>query len=743
VIEAKREGWRGRLGWGLIVALCLAVPWLTRALLLHEKRLAMAPIDLRGALADASVALLVVGLAGLFLAARRCWGRVLALAVVVGFIFLSFAMYEFISVFDSLYALSHAGFLGDSTFVGGSVRHARHPALLLSITALAIVGALLARAPARLWWRWWGVAFAASVFGQVAIPTSYEHDEWRERHAIQANLAIFPHSARTGRVTINAELREVFRGNLRGERWVGPLSDQPNVLLIMVEAASGAHLPSVAVAQGAQSSTQMPKLDLLARQHILFTRVISHQRQTNRGEYGILCGDYPKLLTDQSKMSEQVYGPAQRCLPQVLREAGYATAYIQSAPLGFMLKDQFMKKAGFEELIGDPWFEQSYARTDWGVDDKAFFEQSLGPVLELHAAEQPFFATLLTVGTHHPYTFPDDLVAEGARTRQERAFRWADDALAEFLSELERSGVLEDTVVIITSDESAGLARAASARQRLLSQSWSFAVVMLPEPQAKRIDTLYAHVDTALSVTDLLGLEQQASGFVGRSWFRDYETPRQLFAGNTYARSVIMWEPSGSAVICNESFRSCVRSIPEGDLLFGSKRESESASPRARQLLTEVARLTRSGRADLTAAGTIDLLVEEQVSVPAAEGKKLLIGGQYLRVPGGTTLRVDFDLEIVGNQTATELQQDLFLGGYAKFTRTGFRLRGGERWRLSYEIGVPRQSSQLVVQLYATTVSGEVATIRFHEARLSMTAGFETSADAVVIRDEVSLANPR
>ncbi|MGB3051510.1 MAG: sulfatase-like hydrolase/transferase [Polyangiales bacterium] len=731
------------MGWGLIVALCLATPWLTRALLLHEKRLALAPIDLRGGLADASVGLLLVGLVGLLLATRRLWGRVLALALVVVFVFLSFAMYEFISVFDSLYALSHVGFLGDSTFLGGSVRYARHPLMVLSITALAILGAVWARPPASLWWRWWGLAFAASVFGQVVIPTSYTHDEWRERHAIQANLGIYPDSVRPNRVAISAEVRDVFRGNLRGERWVGPLSNRPNVLLIMLEAASGAHLPSVAAAEGVRSKTEMPKLDALARRHVLFTHLVSHQRQTNRGEYGILCGDYPKLLTDQSKMSEQVYAAARRCLPEVLREQGYATAYIQSAPLGFMLKDQFMKKAGFEELIGDPGFERSYARTDWGVDDKAFFEQSLGRVLELHDAERPFFATLLTVGTHHPYTFPDTAAPEGARTRQERAFRWADDALADFLGELEQRGVLDDTVVIITSDESTGLVQAATATQRLLSQSWSFAVVMLPEPVAKRVDTLYAHVDTALSVTDLLGLEHEAEGFVGRSWFRDYGSPRPLFAGNTYARSVMMFEPSGSAVVCSESFLTCSRSVPLAGLPFGPNRESEPAPERARQLLTEVARLSRSGRADMTQAGGIDLLVEERVSVPAADGKKLLIGGQYLRVPGGTTLRVHLDLEVLGEQSTIELHQDVFLDGYVKFERKAFELRGGERWRLSYEIGVPRDASQLVVQLYATTVSGEAASIRFYDARLSMIAGDVTSDDAVVIQDEVSRADPR
>jgi len=705
--------------------------------LLREKHLPLAPLDLRGALADASVALLIVGVAGVFFATRRWWGRALGLVMVVSLVWVSFAMYEFISVFDSLYALSHAGFLADSTFVGGSVRHLQHPVLLGSLTAVAVAAGVWARVPGQRWWRWWGAAFALSVFGQFVIPASRGHDEWRQRHAVQANLSFWPAFGATGSGSIREDLGDVFRGDLSGKRWAGPLSGRPNVLLIR------AHLPSVAAAQGVQSRTTMPKLDALAQRHIFFTRLISHQRQTNRGEYGILCGDYPKLLTDQSKMSEQVYGAAHRCLPEVLRDEGYATAYIQSAPLAFMMKDQFMKKAGFEELVGDPWFGQSYARTDWGVDDKAFFEQSLRRVLELHAGDRPFFATLLTVGTHHPFTVPDGATAEGARSRQERAFRWADDALAEFVTQLEQHGVLRDTVVIITSDESTGLVQAANPTQRLLSQSWSFAVVMVPERQPKRIDTLYAHVDTALSVMDLLGLELQAERFVGRSWFREYDTPRHLFAGNTYARSVIMWQPSGTAIVCGESFRSCMRSIPVDDLVFGPERQSEPASARERQFLTEVARLTRSGRGDMTEVGELDLWTEGVMSVPADAGKKLLIGGQYLRVPGDTTLRVDLDLEVTGDRATIDFHQDVFLNGYEKFARKGIQVRDGERWRLSYEIGVPNDSSQLVVQLYATTISGEAAEIEFHDARLSMTAGRAKSRQVVVIVDEVAPADPR
>lgn len=723
--------------------LCLAAPWLTRALLLAEKRLSLAPADLRGALSDASVALLVIGIAGLLFAIRRWWARALGFLLVVAFLSMSFAIYEFIAIFDSLYASSHVSFLADSTFFGGSVRHLAHPVLLASMLAIAVAGTLLARVPGRRWWRWWAASLLFCVLGQLVIRTSPDLDEWRQRHALPANLSLLRASAGVGPIPISADVRDVFRANLHGKRWVGPLSGRPNVLLIMIESASGAHLPSVAAAEGVQSATSMPKLDALAQRHILLTHVISHQRQTNRGEYGILCGDYPKLLTDQSKMSEQVYGAARRCLPEVLREAGYATAYIQSAPLGFMLKEQFMKKAGFEELIGDPWFQRSYARTDWGVDDKAFFEQALGPVIELHEAERPFFAALLTVGTHHPFTLPADAVIEGARTTQERAFRWADDALSKFLTELERQGVLRDTVVIITSDESAGLVKAASATQRLLSQSWSFAVLMLPEPRAQRIDTLYAHVDVALSVTDILGIEREASGFVGRSWFREYETPRRLFAGNTYARSVIMWEPSGAALVCSESFRQCMRSIPIDDRVFGPQRQSDQVSVRERQLLAEVARLTRSGRAPMTESGGLRLLTQDEVLVPATDGKKLLIGGQYLRVPGGTTLRIDLDLEVSGDHAAIEFHQDVFLDGYSKFVREHVRVRDGERWRLAYEIGTPRDASQLVVQLYATTVSGDEAAIRFHDARLSMIRGLEISPAPVVIQDEVSRSDPR
>ena len=719
-----------------MVAVLLAAPLVTHVLLLGEKHLLPRMADLRGVFADGSVALCVVAAVGLLLWPQRWWSRLLAWLALAAFVVATFAIYEVVSAFDSLHAIRYAGYLADPVFLGGSARHATHPAILVGLLAVGGLGVARAAPPGALWWRGWGIALGICVFAHAVMPMSQLHDGWRQRHAVHALLSTIPSGAGRSSGTVGAEVRGVFLPDLEGEQWLGPLPDRPNVLLILMEAASGISLPSVAAEAGVTGTAPMPKLDERAKGHLLFSNVVAHQRQTNRGEYSILCGDYPKLLSDQSKMTEQVYGEARRCLPAVLRDHGYTTAYIQAAPLGFMLKDQFLPKAGFQELVGDPAFERSYARTDWGVDDKAFFEQAVDRVAALHEGDAPFFATMLTVGTHHPFTILPAEGLEGPNDRRARAFAWADDALSTFLDELDARGVLEDTVVIITSDESSGPVQSNIAMQRVLAQNWSFAVVMLPEPRAERVDELVGHVDLALSVIDLLGVEAEGAPFMGRSWFRTYERPRKLFAGNTYLHRVMMWQPK-STVVCDEELQDCKRHARVKDSPFRPKRKGQPAAPRERRLLAEVARLTRSGRPEMTAAGAMTLLTADEVRITAGEGKKLLTGGQYLRVPAGTVLDVAFDAEVEGEGAEVELHQDVFIDGRQRFERESVRVRAGERWELRYQIGVVKDSSQLVVQLYATAVSKQSATLRFREAALQMRRDAGVTRKVEITADQV------
>ena len=170
--------------------------------------------------------------------------------------------------------------------------------------------------------------------------------------------------------------------------------------------------------------------------------------------------------------------------------------------------------------------------------------------------------------------------------------------------------------------------------------------------------------------------------------------------------------------------------------MFGPERETVEAPARELQILSQVARLSRSGRPALDHAEVIDLLVEDQISLSEVDGKKLLIGGQYLRTPAQTRVRVDLDVEAIGEGGEAELHHDVFLAGHEKIAREGIRLAGGDRWLLSYDILVQDEAQQLVVQLYATAKSD--VTLRVHQASLSMSAAEVTEERVEVLRDRLS-----
>ncbi|GAH82717.1 unnamed protein product, partial [marine sediment metagenome] len=94
--------------------------------------------------------------------------------------------------------------------------------------------------------------------------------------------------------------------------------------------------------------------------------------------------------------------------------------------------------------------------TSWGPDDKAFFEQAADFIENLNKKPNPWFLTLLTVGTHHPSAVPEELV-EKFSSRKEAAIVYLDQALGDFFKRLKDSGILDDTLVLFVTDESHGV----------------------------------------------------------------------------------------------------------------------------------------------------------------------------------------------------------------------------------------------------------------------------------------------
>jgi hypothetical protein len=69
---------------------------------------------------------------------------------------------------------------------------------------------------------------------------------------------------------------------------------------------SGAYLPSLREVHGATPTVTMPELDRIARGGLSYPSFIATQRLTNRGEFALLCGDHPTLVTAEAEMTQLV-----------------------------------------------------------------------------------------------------------------------------------------------------------------------------------------------------------------------------------------------------------------------------------------------------------------------------------------------------------------------------------------------------------------------------------------------------
>ncbi|MEW3553042.1 sulfatase-like hydrolase/transferase [Pseudomonas aeruginosa] len=321
-------------------------------------------------------------------------------------------------------------------------------------------------------------------------------------------------------------------------------------------------------------------------------------------------------------------GPGQGVLARPAAPARFSTHFLQGAGLRFMAKDKVMPQMGFDKTLGRDWFRNtSYLEFPWGMDDKAFFEGAATYVKQLRQQKKPWMLTLLTVGTHQPYSAPADYLARYPSAKQ-AAVAYLDDAIDAFLADLEKQGVLRDTLVVLTSDESHGV------DQVRLASAWGFNLVLAPEqaalPPIK--SGVYGHVDLAASVLDYFGYRVPA-GISGRSLFRDYASGREMMS---YTNGMLRHHDGKDTFVECDFQQVCRRYRSEGFIADEAEFLGRFSGRQARLVSQRAAVLDHSVQQAGQLGQEFQFATHERIRLKPEthnDWTDNLIGAQYLEMP--------------------------------------------------------------------------------------------------------------
>lgn len=649
-----------------LAALVLVIPLGTRAMLGWSNPL--------GYLSDLALGSLLV-----LLLHRRPWW--LALPVLLAWAALWVASAELVSAVGRLPTSADLTYLVDPQFMenstGGGLAHAWLPWLmgagLLAWLACAWRSRTRRSQPLpRKAWAIPALLFATHWGSQQLVPS--DADQWRQynltHQLMSAGVGTLERKVEgwMGRTQTFTPLASsgLTQSDLHGQRLLAGPGSARNLLVITVEGIPGAYLrPNRQALHSRFDEDLMPKVSQWAERGMNTPDYVLHTHQTIRGLYAMLCGDYDKLANGTPKGVELLTQNErnQACLPAQLRQAGFTTHYLQGAGLRFMAKDRIMPHIGFDSVHGLEWFRnKNYLDFPWGKDDRAFFEGALDYVGQLQKQDKPWMLTLLTVGTHQPYSAPAEYL-ERYDTPKQAAVAYLDDALGAFLDNLERQGVLKDTLVVVTSDESHGIDGVR------LASSWGFNLTLAPEqaqlPHIKR--GTYGHIDLATSVLDYFALPIPIA-LGGRSLYRDYDTGREMIS---YTNGMLRYH-NGQGVFTECDFQQrCRRYASEGFIADQARYLGPGDSLLGQQIgalagVLDQSLLQTPLNLRYQFGGPSPIKLRKRIHDDWADN---LIGAQYLEMPEGSHTRVRVKVRSLDPKRvayiqlkAKQLEQDVPLG---------------------------------------------------------------------------------
>ncbi|MDY6800892.1 MAG: LTA synthase family protein [Bacteroidota bacterium] len=221
-----------------------------------------------------------------------------------------------------------------------------------------------------------------------------------------------------------------------------------NIVLIILESFSKEYIGFYNNGKG-----YTPFLDSLCTKSLVFTNGFANGKRSIEAMPSIIAG--LPALTDNPYITSQFSSNKINTIPSLLNGLGYQTAFFHGGKNGTMGFDQFANIAGFNNYFGmDEYPDKSHFDGNWGIYDEEYllyFKQ------QLDQFKHPFFATIYTLTSHHPYQIPSRYKGKFPKGNLNihESIGYADFALQQFFKSAKNSPWYNNTLFVLVADHTA------------------------------------------------------------------------------------------------------------------------------------------------------------------------------------------------------------------------------------------------------------------------------------------------
>ena len=294
-----------------------------------------------------------------------------------------------------------------------------------------------------------------------------------------------------------------------------------NVVVIIMESFSKEFTASYP----AKNSSFTPFLDSLSKYSLVCTHAFANGKKSIDAIPSILAG-LPSMM-NESYITSSYSGNKISSLANLLHEKGYTSSFFHGGINGTMGFDGFVKMAGFDKYyVKSEYPNPLYYDGDWGIYDEPFFQFF---AQELTQKKQPFFSSIFSISSHHPYNVPEKYKNKFLDEALPiyRSIRYADFSLQQFFKTAEKKDWYKNTLFVITADHTSP-----GEKSFFQNQVGAYAIPLLFYMPGNALaginNTVTQQIDILPSVLDYLNYDKKYTAF-GRSIFSE---KKQAFAIN-------------------------------------------------------------------------------------------------------------------------------------------------------------------------------------------------------------------